>query len=89
MFLLGIAGLAIVVILCHLWHNLVHFEKVLFDSDCYGVVYVVGTKLCSCISTFLPPESTCSPSTTIDLHAANVPDKVATVVVLIVVNTVV
>ena len=62
MSLLGIAGIAIVALLCHLWQNLVHFEKVLFDSDCYCVVYDVGTKSCSCISTFLPTKSTCERS---------------------------
>ena len=60
--LLGIAGLAVVAILCYLWQNLAHSEKVLFDSDCYGVVYDVGTKLCSCVSTFLPTESKCGHS---------------------------
>ena len=62
MSLLGIAGLGVLVIFCHFWHNLVCLEKTLFDSDCYGTVYDVGSKLCSCISTFLPPESTCRPS---------------------------
>ena len=62
MSLLGIAGLGVLVIYCHFWHNLVHLEKALFDSDCYSTVYDVGSKLCSCISTYLPPESTCRPS---------------------------
>ena len=62
MSLLGFSGLSILVISCHLWHNLVHLENALFDSDCYGAVYDVGSKLCSCISTFLPPEFSCRPS---------------------------
>ena len=55
--LFGIAGLAVVGLLCHLWKNLVHCENVLFDSDCYGVAYDVGTKLCSHISPLLPTKS--------------------------------
>ena len=62
MSLLGIAGLGILILFCHLSHNLYHFEKKLFDSDRYGAVYDVGSKLYFYISLFLPSESTCRPS---------------------------
>ena len=54
--LLDIAGLSVLVMACLLYC----FEKMVFDYDCYGIVYDTGSMLCSCISSFLP--SSCRPT---------------------------
>ena len=55
MTLLDIAGLCVLVFACLLYR----FEKMIFDYDCYGVVYDAGSMLCSCFSSIFP--SSCRP----------------------------
>ena len=88
MTLLDIAGLCILVLFCHLSHNLYHFEKTLFDSDCYGAVYDAGSKLCSCIFPSYCPSLHVGLPTAISLPAVNVLDKVAAMGAILVIDTV-
>ena len=88
MFLLDIAGLCVLVIFCHLYHNLYHFEKTKFDSDCYDAVYDTGSKLCSCISPSYRPRPSIGLPTVTSLPSANVLDKVAAVGATLVISTV-
>ena len=56
MTLLDTAGLCVLVLACFLYR----FEKIIFDYDCYGIVYDTGRMLCFCISSLLP--SSCRPT---------------------------
>ena len=56
MTLLETAGLCVLVFACFLYR----IEKKVFGSiDCYGIVYDIGSGLCSCIASILP--SSCRP----------------------------